>query len=132
MFWPMDPHKLLLLQVLHFQDAMRHAQANPNTANNAQRMGLPQQNGAGGLTPQGGQVAPGQGPVRTPQPQSNMPAMGPVQITPQEVQAFRARLPPQQAATTPEDQLRNYLMQQKINQRRQQMALLNHQHMETQ
>ncbi|KAF2106143.1 hypothetical protein BDV96DRAFT_617526 [Lophiotrema nucula] len=127
LFPNMDAHRLLLLQVLHFQDYMRQQSLQQNQNNAAaQRLGLPQQQGTGAVTPQGVQ-APGQPPIRTPVPQVNMGNIpgGQIIVTPQEIAAFRQRLPPQQQGSTPDDQLRNYLMQQKLTQRRQQAPMMN-------
>ncbi|KAL5382784.1 hypothetical protein DPSP01_006342 [Paraphaeosphaeria sporulosa] len=53
---------------------------------------------------------------RTPQQQPNMRNPGHVQVTPQEIQALRSRLAPQQANAT-DDQLRTFIMQYKIRNR---------------
>ena len=107
-----DGHKLLLLQVLHFQDQLLKQKAGMGN------MPTPQQNGAGAIAPQAQmQGVPNQGPTRTPQPQPNMPNMGQIQISPQELQAFRARLPPNQQGVT-DEQLRSYIMNQRMQARR--------------
>ncbi|KAK7183250.1 hypothetical protein DPSP01_011806 [Paraphaeosphaeria sporulosa] len=111
-----DSQKLLLLQVLHFQDLMKQSQQGGMPGQRPQQP----PNGMGPIAPPA-QMTPGAVPNRTPQQQPNMPNLGPVQVTPQEMQAWRQRLPPQQANAT-DDQLRNFIMQQKLNARRQQQA----------
>lgn len=118
-----DSNKLLLLQVLHFQDMMRHQQAQQQ---------LQQQNGmAGGRPPQQGnmgaiappaQMTPGSLPARTPQQQQPTMALGAMQITQQELQAFRARLPPGQVPPS-DDQLRNFIYQHKMGLKKPQGAM---------
>ena len=66
-------------------------------------------------------MTPGAVPARTPQP-PNMMNLGPIQVSPQEIQAFRQRLPPNQV-NTPDDQLRTFIYQQKLAHRRNQAAL---------
>ncbi|KAJ4361006.1 uncharacterized protein N0V89_001575 [Didymosphaeria variabile] len=113
-----DSQKLLLLQVLHFQDLMKQSQQNGMAGQRPQQP----PNNMGPIAPPA-QMTPGSVPNRPPQQQPNMANLGPVQVTPQEIQAWRQRLPPQQANAT-DEQLRNFIMQQKINVRRQQQATM--------
>jgi hypothetical protein len=119
-----DIQKLMLLQVLHFQDLMKQSQ----------QVGIPGQrpqqppNAIGPIAPPA-QITPGSAPNWTPQSQQqqqqpNMPNLGPIQVTPQEIQAWRQRLPPQQAMVTTDDQLGNFILQGKMNARRQQQATM--------
>ncbi|KAF2686101.1 hypothetical protein K458DRAFT_416439 [Lentithecium fluviatile CBS 122367] len=107
-----DNQKLLLLQVLHFTDLMRQSQG--------AMAGLrpPQPNNMAGIAPPA-QMTPGAMPNRPPQQPPNMMNLGPIQVTPQEIQAFRQRLP-QNQVNTPDDQLRTFIYQQKLQHRRQQ------------
>ncbi|PSN67673.1 hypothetical protein BS50DRAFT_347014 [Corynespora cassiicola Philippines] len=101
-----NPNKLLLLQVLHFQDVRRQS-------NMQQNGGRPQQNNVGGMAPQAPMA--GQGPPRPPQQQQqqpNMPNVAAIQVSPQEIQMFRQKLPPNQAGVS-DDQLRTYIQTQK-------------------
>ncbi|KAF2175668.1 hypothetical protein K469DRAFT_609955 [Zopfia rhizophila CBS 207.26] len=126
-----EKQKLLLLQVMHFQDMMRQAQqAHQNGMAGGQR--VPPQSLAGGPAPQTRMVSqpgpPGQIPARTGPQQPSIPPMPPIpQVTPQEIQTFRARLPPNQAHVS-DEQLRQWIMNQRMNFRKQQqMALVNQQ-----
>jgi hypothetical protein len=124
-----DSQKLLMLQVLHFQDMVR------------------QSGGVAGVhpTPQPGhglvppaQVNPNQGPIRTPQQQQNMPNMAALQVTPQDLQQFRARMAGQPQANLPDEQLRGFMISlrmKSLQQQRQQQAqsaMLNQQAQRTQ
>ncbi|PVH96761.1 hypothetical protein DM02DRAFT_534575 [Periconia macrospinosa] len=136
-----DNQKLLLLQVLHFQDAMRQQQqqlamqqqqAQQQQTQQAQQAQAQQQqqqqqrNGVftgrpaqpTGIAPPA-QMTPGSAPARPQQP-PNMANMGNITVTPQEIQAIRMKLPPHQANAT-DEQLRNFLVQQKMNIRKQQL-----------
>jgi len=100
--------KLMLLQVLHFQDIVK--QQNPVTG------GQPQPpNNMGGLAPSA-QMTPNSAAVRTPQPQPNMAN---IQVTAQELQQLRQKLPPQNANVS-DEHLRQYLVKQKVLARQQQ------------
>jgi hypothetical protein len=109
----MDGHKLLLLQVLHFQDFMRQAQQQQQLQNAITNAQLPQQNNPG-IMAQVPQMAPTQ--------IQQQPNMAGIQVSPQEIALFRQRLPPSQAAATDQN-LRDYLMQQKHV--KQQQAMMN-------
>jgi hypothetical protein len=113
----MDGHKLLLLQVLHFQDFLRQAQQQQQQQNAIANGQLPQQNNPG-IMAQVPQMAPTQ--------IQQQPNMAGIQVSPQEIALFRQRLPPNQAAATDQN-LRHYLMQQKMNvrQQQQQQAMMN-------
>ncbi|KAF2450060.1 hypothetical protein P171DRAFT_351593 [Karstenula rhodostoma CBS 690.94] len=113
-----DSQKLLLLQVLHFQDLMKQSQQGGMPGQRPQQP----PNNMGPIAPPA-QMTPGAVPNRTPQQQPNMPNLGPVQVTPQEVQSWRQRLPQNQSNAT-DEQLRNFIMQQKMNARRQQQATI--------
>jgi hypothetical protein len=118
-----DSQKLLLLQVLHFQDLMKQSQQGGMPGQRPQQP----PNAMGPIAPPA-QMTPGSAPNRTPQQQQqqqqpNMPNLGPIQVTPQEIQAWRQRLPPHQANAT-DDQLRNFILQGKMNARRQQQATM--------
>lgn len=113
-----DSQKLLLLQVLHFQDFMKQSQQNGMAG---QRPQQPPNNMAP-VAPNA-QMTPGSVPARTPQQQPNMPNFAPMQITPAELQAWRQRLPAPQSNAT-DDQLRNFIMTQRMRQQ-QQAAMLN-------
>ena len=111
-----DSQKLLMLQVLHFQDMVR------------------QSGGVGGVhpTPQPGhglappvQVNANQGPIRTPQQQQNMPNIAALQVTPQDLQQFRARMAGSPQANLPDEQLRGFMISlrmKNLQQQRQQQA----------
>lgn len=121
-----DAHKLLLLQVLHFQDLIRQR----NEQQRLQQNGMvnvrpPQANNAAGVAPPA-QMTPNPMSARAPPQQPNVQGMGPVQVSPQEIQVARSRLPPHQATAT-DEQIRAFLMKQKLNQR-QQMANQQAQH----
>lgn len=111
-----DNQKLLLLQVLHFQDLMKQ-----------QQNGMPGQRpqpppaGMGPIAPPA-QMTPNSVPNRAPQQAPNIPNLGPIQVTPAELQQWRARLPAHQANAT-DDQLRSFIMQRKMQQH--QTAILN-------
>ncbi|CAN9410400.1 unnamed protein product [Alternaria alternata] len=104
------------VQVLHFQDMVR------------------QSGGVGGVhpTPQPGhglappvQVNANQGPIRTPQQQQNMPNMAALQVTPQDLQQFRARMAGSPQANLPDEQLRGFMISlrmKNLQQQRQQQA----------
>ncbi|KAF1934715.1 hypothetical protein EJ02DRAFT_429088 [Clathrospora elynae] len=80
-----DANKLVMLQVLHFQDLVRQSGGMPGVH-------PPQQPNGSGLAPPV-QVTPNQGPIRTPQQQQQMmQSMTALQVTPQEIQIFRQRL----------------------------------------
>lgn len=121
-----DGQKLLMLQVLHFQDMVRQS-------NGVAGVHPTPQPGQGLVPP--GQINPNQGPVRTPQQQPNMQNMAALQVTPQELQQFRARMVGQPQANLPDDQLRGLmismrmknLQQQRQQQQQQQSAMLNQQ-----
>ncbi|KAF1972033.1 hypothetical protein BU23DRAFT_469615 [Bimuria novae-zelandiae CBS 107.79] len=112
-----DSQKLLLLQVLHFQDYLRQSQQGMP----GQRPSQPSNN-MGPIAPPA-QMTPGSVPARTPQQQPNMPQFGPAQVTPAELQQWRQRLPPNQAGIT-DEHLRNAIMTQKVKHHQQQQAAM--------
>lgn len=81
-----DSNKLLILQVLHFQDVVRHSSQ--------------------------AQLTPNQGPVSTSQPPSNIEDPS-ITVTPQEVLMFRQRLQGEQTSVT-DERIRNYILSQKM------------------
>ncbi|KAE8874385.1 hypothetical protein PTNB73_01017 [Pyrenophora teres f. teres] len=118
-----DNQKLLMLQVLHFQDMMRQSNA-PGAQ--------PPLQGGQGLAPQA-PANPNQGPMRMPQ-QQNMQNMAALQVSPQELQNFRARMAGQPQANMSDEQLRNFMisvkvksLQQQRQQQQAQSALINQQ-----
>ncbi|KAE8842967.1 hypothetical protein HRS9139_02264 [Pyrenophora teres f. teres] len=118
-----DNQKLLMLQVLHFQDMMRQSNA-PGAQ--------PTLQGGQGLAPQA-PANPNQGPMRMPQ-QQNMQNMAALQVSPQELQNFRARMAGQPQANMSDEQLRNFMisvkvksLQQQRQQQQAQSALINQQ-----
>ena len=119
-----DSQKLLMLQVLHFQDMVRQSGA-PGVQ--------PQVQGGQGLAPPA-QANPNQGPMRMPQ-QPNMQNIAALQVSPQELQNFRARMVGQPQANMSDDQLRSFIMsvkmkslqQQRQQQQQQQSAMINQQ-----
>lgn len=100
--------KLALLQVLHYQDL-------------SSRKGIAQgqhpQNNMPGLAPSA-QITPNAAGARTPQPQQNMVNL---QVTPQELQMLRQKLPAHQHQVS-DDQLRQWIIGQKVKARQQQMG----------
>ncbi|KAF2875630.1 hypothetical protein BDV95DRAFT_485268 [Massariosphaeria phaeospora] len=110
----MAPQRLLLLQVLHFQDMMRQEHNKQNGMAGVRFQ--PPING--GVVAPPAQMTPGQVSARTPQQQAGMPPLAHMQVTPQELQVFRQRLQPNHAGTT-DDQLRQYIMDQKTMRRQQ-------------
>jgi hypothetical protein len=123
-----DSQKLLMLQVLHFQDMVRQS-------NGVAGVHPTPQPGQGLVAP--GQINPNQVPIRTPQQQQpNMQNMAALQVTPQELQQFRARMAGQPQANLPDDQLRGLMIsmrmkslqqQRQQQQQQQQSAMLNQQ-----
>jgi hypothetical protein len=120
-----DSQKLLMLQVLHFQDMVR--QSGGVTG------GHPTPQPGHGIAPPA-QVNPNQGPIRTPQQQPNMPNIQALQVTPQDLQQFRARMAGQPQANLPDEQLRGFMismrmknLQQQRQQQQAQGAMLNQQ-----
>jgi hypothetical protein len=117
-----DPQKLLMLQVLHFQDMVRQSGG---------QLGVhPGQQPGPGLAPPA-QVTPAQIPARTPQQQQNMQNMAALQPTIQEIQAFRMRIQGTPQANISDDQVRGHLMQMKmrnLQQHRQQQQQQQQQH----
>ncbi|KAF5852140.1 hypothetical protein GGP41_000897 [Bipolaris sorokiniana] len=119
-----DGQKLLMLQVLHFQDMVRQS-------NGVAGVHPTPQPGQGLVPP--GQINPNQGPVRTPQQQPNIQNMAALQVTPQELQQFRARMVGQPQANLPDDQLRGLMISMRMKnlqqqrQQQQQSAMLNQQ-----
>jgi hypothetical protein len=109
----LDPRKISLYQVVHFQQAQARRNAGMPGAPNAQQVGT------GPFAPPGPMGAVPQQ-VRTPHQEPNIQAMGLPQITPQELQNARARLPPQQRNIS-DDQLRGYLVKQKVDMRNKQL-----------
>ncbi|KAH7070639.1 hypothetical protein BKA63DRAFT_82093 [Paraphoma chrysanthemicola] len=108
-----DLNKLLLLQVLHFQDIVKQQQGG-GPGMQATQPNMP------GVAPPA-QMAPNQGPMRTPQQQMNMQNMPAIQVTPQEMQTYRQKLQAQNTQIS-DDQLRQYIMKQKLNLLQQQRA----------
>tara|TARA_R110002003_G_scaffold103_7_gene8149 strand:- start:10471 stop:15027 length:4557 start_codon:yes stop_codon:yes gene_type:complete len=115
-----DLNKLLLLQVLHFQDIVKQQQGG------VPGMQTPQPNMPGGAPP--AQMAPNQGSMRTPQQQMNMQNMPAIQVTPQEMQTYRQKLQAQNTNVS-DEQLRQYIMKQKLTVLQQQRAQQTQQHM---
>jgi hypothetical protein len=112
----MDAHKLLLLQVLHFQDFLRQAQQQQQQQNALANGQLPQQNNPGFMAPV---------PQMAPTQMQQQPNMAGIQVTPQEIAQFRQRLAPAQAGAS-DQQLRHYIMQQKLSvKQQQQQAMMN-------
>jgi hypothetical protein len=112
----MDGHKLLLLQVLHFQDFMRQAQ---------QQQQLQQQNAIanGQLSQQNNPGVMAQAPQMPVAQLQQQQSMAGIQVSPQEIAVFRQRLPPNQVGAT-DQQLRQHLMQQKLSVRQQQQQAM--------
>jgi hypothetical protein len=103
LFPGVDTTKLLLLQVVYFQDIIRHES----------RML--------GIHPQA-QITSDQGSVQTQTlqlPGGPMPDINPIQVTVQEIQLFRERLQDHQTASVSDDQLRQHILTQKMKARQQ-------------
>jgi hypothetical protein len=107
-----DAQRIVFLQVLQFQAHLRQQQRQRAMATGA----VPQPNGAGALAPPA-QMTPGQPPMRTPQQQPNMPTMALPQMTPQEIQSIRQKLPPNMQNYS-DDQIRSFMMARQNEQRR--------------
>jgi hypothetical protein len=106
-----DVHKLTLLQVLHFQDLVKQAQSGQAG------VPTPQQNKMAGAAP-AAHATPNQGPLRTLQQQQNISNMPPIQVSPQEMQVARSKLPPHQQGAT-DEQLRQFIVAHKMKVRQQ-------------
>ncbi|KAI4688746.1 uncharacterized protein J4E84_004676 [Alternaria hordeiaustralica] len=99
-----DSQKLLMLQVLHFQDMVRNSNQNGPGPNGTPQPGH-------GIAPPA-QGNPNQGLLRNPPQQPNMQNM--LQVTPQELAQFRARMAGQPQANMPDEQLRGLMMSIKM------------------
>ena len=106
---PQETQKLLMLQVIHFQNMLQRQQQMPGAT--------PQPNNVAGMAPPA-PMTPGQA-QRVPQQPQNI---GPIAVSDQELQIFRQKYQttnPQMANVT-DDQLRQHIMKTKMMNRQQQ------------
>jgi hypothetical protein len=130
---PSETQKLLMLQVIHFQNMLQRQQQQQQQQ---QPMpgGVLQPNGAAGMAPPA-PMTPGQAQGRMQQQPMNMGNMPPITVTPQELQIFRQKMAPgnPHVMSMSDEQLRNIVMSQKMKSRQQQQqALLAHQQQQQQ
>ncbi|KAF1999742.1 hypothetical protein P154DRAFT_436287 [Amniculicola lignicola CBS 123094] len=106
-----ETQKLLLFQVLQFQEAFRQ--------NRQQQPGqqMSQQNNPGVIAPPQAQMNPNQGPNRPPQQPNMLGQAAAMQITAQDLMQLRQQLPPHQANTS-DDSLRNYIISRRMQARK--------------
>ncbi|KAJ4993670.1 hypothetical protein SVAN01_00724 [Stagonosporopsis vannaccii] len=120
---PTETQKLLMLQVIHFQNMLQRQQQQQQQ----QQMpgGAPQPNNATGMAPPA-PMTPAQGQGRPLQQPMNMANLPPISVTQQELQIFRQKMAPQnpQVMNMPDEQLRNIVISQKMKSRQQQQAML--------